>query len=161
VKGALCELRLDGVLRSWTSVLRDSRKSSCPLLSATFRASDALGYLDITNSIDHHAAELRQNTAANATWTGRIGTRTPEKAGSVSKETQPRAPEISTKAPRALNPSFRDAARPINVKPANSPLYSLPPGKEFVPIPPHRRCQAGLQGSPTAIPLRSLGHFVM
>jgi hypothetical protein len=55
VEEEFCELRIDGVLRSWTSVLRNSRKSSCLLLTATFRASDALGYLGITNSIDPHA----------------------------------------------------------------------------------------------------------
>ncbi len=49
-----------------------------------------------------------------------MGTKTPEKAGSVSKETQPRAPEIDTTAPKSRSPPLKDAARPINVKPANN-----------------------------------------
>src|ERR671910_2998187 len=68
-----------------------------------------------------HTTELRQNAAAKATWTGRMGTKTPpENAGSVSKETQPRAPEIDTAAPKGRSPPVNDAARPINVKPANN-----------------------------------------
>jgi hypothetical protein len=72
---------------------------------------------------DPHATELRQNAAAKATWTERIGTKTPGKAGSVSKETQPRAPEIDTMAPRSRGPPPKDAARPINIKPANSSTH--------------------------------------
>jgi len=72
---------------------------------------------------DPHATEPRQNAAAKATWTERMGTKTPGKAGSVSKETQPRAPEIDTMAPRSRGPPPKDAARPINIKPANSSTH--------------------------------------
>src|SRR5215208_4337763 len=76
-----------------------------------------------TISTAPHTTELRQNAAAKATWTGRMGTTTPEKAGSVSKETQPRAPEIDTTAPKSRSPPLKDAARPINVKPANNSTH--------------------------------------
>ena len=52
-----------------------------------------------------------------------MGTKTPEKAGSVSKETQPRAPEIDTTAPKSRSPPLKDAARLINVKPANNSTH--------------------------------------
>jgi hypothetical protein len=55
--------------------------------------------------------ELRQNAAAKATWTERRDTKTPEKAGSVSKETQPSAAEIDTTAPRSRSPPFKNTAR--------------------------------------------------
>ena len=38
--------------------------------------------------------------AAKATWIGRIGTRAPGKAGSVSNETQPSMLDVSTMAPK-------------------------------------------------------------
>ena len=61
--------------------------------------------------------ELRQNKAAKATCTGRIGTSTPMKLGSVSNETHPSTPEVSTKAPSGRSSSLRSAATPINVRP--------------------------------------------
>src|SRR5829696_10174095 len=64
--------------------------------------------------------ELRQNAAAKATWTERRGTKTPEKAGSVSKETQPSAAEIDTTAPISRSLPFKNTARPINVKPSKN-----------------------------------------
>src|SRR5919107_996009 len=70
-----------------------------------------------------HTTQLRQNAAAKATWTGRMGTKTLGKAGSVSTETQPRAPEIDTTAPKSRSPPLNDAARPINVKPANNSTH--------------------------------------
>src|SRR5215213_9032799 len=73
-----------------------------------------------TISTAPHTTVLRQNAAAKATWTGRMGTKTPEKAGSVSKETQPRAPEINTTAPRKRSPRSEDEDRPINVMPASN-----------------------------------------
>src|SRR5215210_8305438 len=76
-----------------------------------------------TISTAPHATELRQNAAAKATWTGRMGTKALEKAGSVSKETQPRAPEIDTMAPKSRSPPLKDAAKPINVKPANNSTH--------------------------------------
>src|SRR5215207_508318 len=76
-----------------------------------------------TISTAPHTTELRQNAAAKATWTGRMGIKTLEKAGSVSKETQPEAPEIDTTAPKSRSPPLKDAARPINVKPANNSTH--------------------------------------
>ena len=49
-----------------------------------------------------------------------MGTRTPEKAGSVSKETHPMAPEIDTTVPKSRSPPFKHEDRPTNVKPANN-----------------------------------------
>src|SRR5215212_2619184 len=80
-----------------------------------------------TISTAPHTTVLRQNAAAKATWTRRMGTKTPpKKAGSVSKETQPRAPEIDTTAPKSRSPPLDDAARPINVKPANNSTHPKP-----------------------------------
>jgi hypothetical protein len=52
-----------------------------------------------------------------------MGTKTPEKSGSVSKETHPRAPEIDTTVPRSHSPPFKYENRPINVKPANNETH--------------------------------------
>jgi hypothetical protein len=67
-----------------------------------------------------------------------MGTKTPEKAGSVSTETQPRAPEIDTTAPKSRSPLLKDAARPINVKPANNSTHQ----KNVVSVPPNPNFQA-------------------
>src|SRR5829696_4437306 len=103
-----------------------------------------------TISTAPHTTVLRQNAAAKATWTGRMGTKTPEKAGSVSTETQPRAPEIDTTAPKSRSPLLKDAARPINVKPANNSTHhqknvvSVSPNPNFqaIGVPPNPNSQA-------------------
>jgi hypothetical protein len=64
-----------------------------------------------------------QNTAANATWTGRAGSRTPGKAESVSNEIQPIIPDVSTKVPSRRISSLRSVAMPINVKLANNSAH--------------------------------------
>src|SRR5918995_7002475 len=102
-----------------------------------------------TISTAPHTTQLRQNAAAKATWTGRMGIKTLEKAGSVSKETQPRAPEIDTTAPKSRSPPLKDAARPINVKPANISTHqrnvaSVPPNPntQAIGVPPNPNSQA-------------------
>jgi hypothetical protein len=63
---------------------------------------------------------LRQNKAANKTCAVRIGTKTPEKAESVSEDPNPSSPDVSTKAPKRRSSSFRNVTIPINVRPANN-----------------------------------------
>src|ERR671913_1363662 len=99
-----------------------------------------------TISTAPHTTQLRQNAAAKATWTGRMGIKTLEKAGSVSKETQPRAPEIDTTAPKSRSPPLKDAARPINVKPANNSTHQ----KTVVAVPGNPNSQAIGSPNPNA-----------
>jgi hypothetical protein len=54
-----------------------------------------------------------------------MGTKTLGKARSVSNDTQPRAPEIDTTAPRSRSPPLKDAARPINIKPADNSTHQF------------------------------------
>jgi hypothetical protein len=98
-----------GILRSWTSVLGSSRKL-CKLRG-------------LTKSATPHARQLRQNRAANATWTGRAGIRTPEKAGSVSKETHPSGPDASTRTPSTRDAFSKTMPRPTAVKATNSRIH--------------------------------------
>src|SRR5919112_3326509 len=102
-----------------------------------FRTHDAMRRT--TKSIHPHTTQLRHNKAANATWTGRIDTSTPGKAGSVSNETQPSTPDASTKAPIMRSASFRSEDNPINVKPPNNSAHHQLPiddsHKRFCPEP--------------------------
>src|SRR3954447_19463046 len=77
----------------------------------------------------HHDAQ--ENAAAKTTWTERMGIKTTEKAGSASKETQPRAPEIDTTVPSSRCPPFNNAARPINVKPSSNSTHH----HSFIAVP--------------------------
>jgi hypothetical protein len=61
-----------------------------------------------------------QNGAAKATCTGCVGTGTPGKAGSVSKETNPSAPEASTTAPKSREASSTTVPEPTAARLANS-----------------------------------------
>ena len=67
-----------------------------------------------------------------------MGTKTPEKAGSVSKETQPRTPEIDTTVPRSRSLPCKHENRPIDVKPANK-------GSHHTVI-----CELGRRANPSA-----------
>ena len=104
-----------------------------------------------TTSTAPHTTVLRQNAAAKATWTGRMGTKTPEKAGSVSTETQPRALEINTTAPKSRNPPLKDAARPINGKPTNNSTHQ----KNVVAVPGNPNALAIGPPNPNALAIPS------
>src|ERR671910_615483 len=99
-----------------------------------------------TISTAPHTTQLRQNAAAKATWTGRMGIKTLEKAGSVSKETQPRAPEINTTAPKSRSPPLKDAAKPINVKPSKNSTHQ----KNVVSVPSNPNFQAIVPPNPNS-----------
>jgi len=83
-----------------------------------------------------------QNRAANPTCTGRVGTSTPGKAGSVSEETKPRVADASTFAPTSLGASSkRSVAAPTTARPANSGVNQF-----------YRYGSAGHQSSPCTTP---------
>jgi hypothetical protein len=75
-----------------------------------------------------------------------MGTKTPEKAGSVSKETQPRAAEIDTTVPKSRSPPVNDAPRPINVKPANNGTHQ----KNGIAVPGNLNALAIVPSNPNA-----------
>src|SRR5215213_3369287 len=106
-----------------------------------------------------HARQLRQNRAANATCTGYVGTRTPEKAGSVSNETHPRAPQANTRTPRSRDTSSKTISRPAAVKAKNSRTHQSgshqsSPSSRPSTVPTSPSGKATLRRGPPSLPVQ-------